>query len=190
MKRSTLVPFVACALTCSLLAACGDDDDGNARAPYVSGVTGTVMVSGLDENDLNRICTSLDAYVETEINFDQVAYVSCLPAAIVLGGTQKGCNEQLDSCMALFPKPITVEAQLRDQEVCFSDLRRCQATVSSLEGCLNVNLDLAFQILDSWSCNRAGEQDLQKAAARAMNTASACADIDASCNDFVSWNVD
>jgi hypothetical protein len=56
--------------------------------------------------------------------------------------------------------------------------------VSALERCVNVNLDLAYQILD-WSCDGAAENDLQQAAARAMDTASVCADIDASCQRFV-----
>jgi hypothetical protein len=177
-------------LCAALLGGCGDDDDG--RPVYRTGIsTPSVTVSGLDDTQLRRVCESLDVYVDAEISFDSIAYIACLPPAIVLGGgNEAGCKQQLSQCMSAFPEPIEIEAQVKDTNVCFADLRACQATVDALEGCVNVNLDLAFEILDSWSCSRAGDQDLQRAAARAMDTASACAQIDAACQRFAGFDVD
>jgi hypothetical protein len=166
-----------------LAGACGDDDE-EGRPAYVTGVSPTVTISDLDEPRLQQICESLDVYVDAEISFDSLAYIACLPPAIVLGGNAEGCKSELSRCMAAFPEPISIQAQLQDTRVCFADLRSCRATVSALERCVNVNLDLAYQILD-WSCDGAAENDLQQAAARAMDTASVCADIDASCQRFV-----
>lgn len=168
-------------LVCStlVLAACGDDDD--ARPRYQTGITVTGPVSGLNNGQLQQICSSFDAYVDTNVGFDQLAYIACLPPAIVLGGTKEACAQQLDACMAAFPQPIAVQAHVHDPQVCFANLQQCQATVSVLERCVNVNLDLAFEVLD-WTCSRAGDADLQKAAARAMDTANVCGQVDSACN--------
>jgi hypothetical protein len=152
---------------------------------FTTGVGPTVTVSGLDEPQLQRICESLDVYVDAEISFDSIAYIACLPPAIVLGGNPQGCMSELDRCMAAFPEPIAIQAQLQDTTVCFADLRACRATVAALERCANVKLDLDLQILDSWSCAGAAESELQRAAANAMDTISACAEIDASCQNFI-----
>jgi hypothetical protein len=162
---------------------CGDDDE-ERRPVFRTGVTPTVTVSGLDEPRLQQICDSLDVYVDAEISFDSLAYIACLPPAIVIGGDATGCRRELAECMAAFPEPITIQAQLQDTRVCFADLQACNATVSALERCVNVNLDLALQVLD-WSCDGAAQDDLQRAAVRAMDTASVCAQIDASCQQFV-----
>jgi hypothetical protein len=172
---------------CSLLAGCGDDDD--ARAPYQSGITVSAPVATLDTRQLQQICSSFDAYVDTNIGFDQIAYIACLPAAIVLGGTKEGCAQQLDACMAAFPQPVGVQAHVHDPDVCFANLQQCQASVSALENCVNVNLDVAFDVL-GWTCSRAGDADLQKAAARAMNTAQVCGHVDAACNQFATLGPD
>jgi hypothetical protein len=182
MNRS----WLCCALVLSALG-CGDDDEGSSRPRYASGVNDTnAGVSTLDTSDQRRICESLDAYVQTNISFDEVAYIACLPAAIVLGGSPEGCEQQLDDCMALFPEPIEIEARLQDQQVCSNSLVQCEASVAQLEGCINLNLDLALDIIDNWSCNGAADQDQREAAARAMDTATVCADIDAACNRFAS----
>jgi hypothetical protein len=178
-------------VSAALGTACGDDDS-QQRPAYSSGIsTPTVTVSGLDDTQLKRVCESLDVYVDAEISFTSVAYIACLPPAIVLGGgTKAGCESQLSQCMSAFPAPIKIEAKFKDENVCFADLRACQATVSALDRCVNVNLGLAFDILDNWSCDGAGDEDLQRAAARAMDTASACAQIDASCQHFAGFDVD
>lgn len=183
-QACTLAPFCAFALA-ALSASCGDDDEGvNRRPVFRTGVTPTVTVSGLDDPRLRQICESFDVYVDAEISFDSIAYIACLPPAIVIGGNPDGCKRELATCMAAFPEPIAIEAQLQDTRVCFADLEACNATVSALERCVNINLDLAFQVLD-WSCDGAGQDDLQREAARAMDTASVCAQIDASCQRFV-----
>jgi len=179
--------FALCALLvpCAALGAACGDDDGEGRPAYRTGVGPTVTVSGLDEPELQRICESLDVYVDAEISFDSLAYIACLPPAIVLGGSPQGCKDDLARCMTAFPEPIAIQAQLQDTRVCFADLRQCRATVTALERCVNVKLDVAFQILDNWSCDGAANEDLQRQAARAMDTVSACADIGASCQNFV-----
>jgi hypothetical protein len=184
---STRALFVSLSL-CGLLAGCGDDDDGGAaRTAYVSGVkppTSTATVSTLDEGDKRRLCTSLDAHVQANVGFDAIAYAACLPAAIVLGGDQKGCEARLADCMDDFPDPVVVDAHLQDESVCFRDLDQCKATVSALETCVNVNLDLVFDILDNWSCAGANNAADRKAATNAMDTANVCADLNAACNNF------
>lgn len=174
--------FLVC-FACVLLA-CSDDNE-SARPLYRSGVVAANMpVSGLQDAQFRQLCTSLDAHVQTEIGFEAISYIACLPAAIVLGGSPKGCEAQLDSCMNLFPKPIVIEAQLQDESVCFADLRECQATVAALETCVNVNLELVLDILQNWSCGDADAKAARDAAARAMDTANVCVDLDAACNRF------
>ena len=180
--------WLGCALILSIWG-CGDDDDGSARPRYTAGVSDmNAGVSTLGTGDQRRICESLDAYVSTNISFDEIAYIACLPVAIVLGGNQQGCEQQLDECMAAFPEPIEIQAQLQDQQVCSDTLIQCEASVAQLEGCINVNLDLALDIIDNWSCSGVNDQNQREAAARAMDTATVCADISAACNRFASLN--
>ncbi|MDH5671816.1 MAG: hypothetical protein OEZ06_06675 [Myxococcales bacterium] len=147
----------------------------SADAPLAS-----VRVSGLQDPDLEQVCQSFDSYVETYVSFDAIAYIACLPAAIVLGGSEEGCERQLEECMGLFPEPIAVQAATGPVEVCVDRLRGCDATVAEFEGCANVNLDLAVDIAENWSC-RGLDGDRIAEAARAMDTVSVCADVDAVC---------
>lgn len=164
--------------------ACDDDDDERPR--YRAGVDVEISapVASLGEREYERICRSFDAYVDTYVSFEQIAYISCLPAAIALGGDEQGCAELLDDCMAGFPEPIAVQARLRDTEICYSSLSDCRASVGELEGCINLNLDRALDIADNWSCSGADDEDLRAEAVRAMDTADVCADIDSACRDF------
>jgi len=169
---------------CLLLVGCGDDDDGPRRRIYSSGVGGSIEITTLGDNDLAQICETFDVYVEANVGFDAIAYATCLPGAILAGGDEKGCNALLDECMDGFPEPVTVQAQLQDQELCFDSLLDCQATVAELEGCINVNLGFVLDALDAWSCSGVDDEDLRAAAAKAMDTANVCADIDAACKRF------
>ena len=177
--------LVRVGLVLGALAGCGDDDEVRQRPVFRTGVSPTVTVSDLDDRDLRRVCESLDVYVDAELSFDSLAYIACLPLAIVTAGTPDGCERELSECMAAFPEPIAIQAQLQDARVCFADLQSCNATVSALEQCANVNLDLAFDILDRWSCDGAAQDDVQRAAAAALDTVSVCAKIDAGCQNFV-----
>jgi hypothetical protein len=170
------------ALVAAACLACDDDDE---RPRYRADVEVEVSspVSSLGERDRERICRSFDAYVDTYVSFDEVAYITCLPAAIVLGGDERGCEQLLDDCMENFPEPVAVQARLRDSEICYASLDDCRASVEELEGCINVNLDLALDIVD-WSCSGAEDDDLREQAARAQDTAQVCADVDAPCRDF------
>jgi hypothetical protein len=178
MKRALTLLLV-------LSAACDDDDEGRPRYRIDIGSPNDAEVSDLPEEDLDRICESFDVYVDTNISFDAIAYIACLPPAIVLSlGDRDSCQERLDSCTSNFLKPIEVEAQVRNRTLCYSTLRECRASVTSLEGCVNVNLDLALDILDNWTCGGAADDDLRDRAARAMDTVSVCADLDAACARF------
>jgi hypothetical protein len=85
--------------------------------------------------------------------------------------------------MDLFPEPIMIQAQLQDESICFSDLDQCNATVASLETCVNVHLDSIWDIL-GWSCAGASSSSNRQAAQRAMDTLNVCADLNAACNNF------
>lgn len=185
MSRSRAIYLLA-----FLVLGCDDDDEG--RPIYRSGVEVEVSspVAGLGNGELQQICQTLDVYVDTYVSFEAIAYIACLPGAIVLGGGPQGCERLLDQCMDGFPEPIQVQAELQNAEVCYTDLQSCQASVEELEGCINLNLDLAFEILESWTCSGAGSEDLRAEAARAMDTASVCADLDAACNRFATLGPD
>jgi hypothetical protein len=171
------------ALLAAALLACDDDDE---RPRYRADIEVDVSspVSSLGERDRERICRSFDAYVDTYVSFDEIAYITCLPGAILGGVDERGCEALLDDCMADFPEPVAVQARLRDTEICYASLDDCRASVDELEGCINVNLDLALDIAGNWSCSGAQDEDLRAQAARARDTAEVCADIDAACRDF------
>ena len=181
-----MTPSRTMTLVALLCLSCGDDDGERPR--YRADVESDLSspVSALPERELERICRSFDAYVDTHVSFDEIAYIACLPAAIVLGGSEQGCEQRLDECMALFPEPVAIRARLRETEVCYASLAGCRASVDELEGCINLNLDLALDIVSSWSCSGVRDERLRTRAERAMDTATVCADIDAACRDFAS----
>jgi hypothetical protein len=84
--------------------------------------------------------------------------------------------------MDLFPEPIEVRANAQTAELCVAQLASCQASVADLEGCINLNLDLVFEILDDWSCALYGDPQVEQQAQRMMNVVEVCADLDAACN--------
>lgn len=179
MKRTLTLLLV-------LSAGCGDDDgEGRPRYRVDVDVPNNTGVGDLDDDDLNRICESYDAYVDANVSFDSIAYIACLPVAIVTSaGNQDNCQRALDDCTENFPRPVDIQAQVRDRTVCYSTLRECGASVADLEGCVNVSLDLALDILDNWTCGSAADKELRDRALRAMDTVSVCADLNAACSDF------
>lgn len=166
----------------SLLVACDESD----REPYVSGVDQTAPVSTLNDEDLREICSTFDGYVNTYVDLDAVAYVACLPVAIVTSLDNETCESNLQNCMSLFPRPIQVSARAQSDEVCFENLKQCEATVEQLEGCVNVNVDLALNILDRLSCNRAGDPNYREMVRPMADTVNVCADVNDACNQFSS----
>jgi len=167
---------------------CGDSDD-DARPRYRAdlsdpAITEDTQVSMLGTTEREEVCRSYDAYVETYVSFEAIAYIACLPPAIVLGGNEEGCEQRLADCMALFPEPIEVRANVQAVEACVDRLGSCDASIVELEGCANVNLDLVLDIFDNWSCGGLNDDRIAEAA-RVMDTVSVCADVDDPCAEAV-----
>lgn len=142
----------------------------------VDGVDSADEVGDLTDRELAAICGEYTAYVRTEVSFDQLAYVGCLPAAIVLSqGDADRCLSLLDNCTSAFPDPIEVEVATSSTATCVDDLKRCDSQVIDLEGCVNLNLDLLFDILSNWTCGNNGEDRIAEAA-KLMDSVSVCAD--------------
>ena len=164
---------------------CGEDDASRPR--YDSGKSDETVVSMLDARQQAELCESLDAYVNTYVSLDAVAYLACLPLAIITTTTRETCNASLKDCMGLFPKPIEVSARAKSDALCFDTLDQCQATVAELEGCINVNIDIALRIFEQWSCDQVNDQDVRDMASNMAPNGGltrVCADIDAACNRF------
>lgn len=170
-------------LALSLLLACGDDDSGRPRyTVQITGVNGVMPVAGLGVGDQRALCQSYDAYVEAYVDLGSLAYLSCLPQALLLGGSREGCEQSLSQCVSAFPDPIAVRASANAVDVCVTELASCQANVADLEGCINLNLDLLFEILEDWSCALYGDDAVQTQAQEMMNLVQVCADLNAACN--------
>lgn len=173
---------VACwsLVSASALVAC----DESEREPYVSGVDQSAPVSTLNDDDLREICSTFDGYVNTYVDLDAVAYVACLPVSIVTSLDNETCESNLRNCMSLFPRPIQVSARAQSDQVCFENLKQCEATVGQLEGCVNVNVDLAVNILDRLSCNRANDPNYRAMVQPMADLVNVCADVNDACNQF------
>lgn len=180
-------------LSLTALCACAEADEGrpsfqievsdDGSDTAANNGTNDTRVSTLSDQDLRNVCASYSAFVDAEISFDTIAYASCLPLAIVLGGNRNGCEQRLNDCMAGFPQPISIRTQIQNDGVCLDSLRACNGTVAQLESCVNVNLGLVWDILDRFSCREINENSTQEAQT-VMNTASVCADLDARCTRF------
>jgi hypothetical protein len=174
-------------LLLTILTGCGDDEDGD-RPRYRSNVTvsSDTDVSGLDNDDRERVCASLYAHVDANVDFGVVAYAACLPESILLAGNQGECEARLSECMNHFPEPVTIAARFENPTVCVSNLRACDGvSVADLDACVNVNLDILYDIFDSLSCGGLSDAERNDAQA-AMDTLNVCAVASAACSDFVS----
>lgn len=178
--------FISSLLVLTILVGCGDDDD-DGRPRYRSDVTVSTdtNVADLDDEGRQRVCASLDAHVNAHVDFDVVARAACLPAAILFSGDQDDCERELEECVADFPDPITIAARFDDETVCVSNLRACDdIRVADLDACVNVNLDIIYDIIDRLSCG--GLSDAERNDAQAtMDTLNVCANVSAACSGFV-----
>jgi hypothetical protein len=182
--RALLSSLICLLALSSAVVGCGDDDDeGRPRYRSNVSVTTNTPVADLDDDDLREICASFDAHVQANVDLDVVAYAACLPGAILSSADEATCEAELQRCKDDFPDPITINARLEDETVCFSSLRACNASVADLDTCINVNLDIVYDLFDSLTCGGTSDREAQEAADRA-NAVNVCADISAACNDF------
>lgn len=166
--------LLVCAAALSLLA-CGDDKE--TRSPYSSGVQGQGPVSNLNDDELAKLCRSYDAHVNVNIGFDAVATVVCLPQALLFGGDQAGCRRLMAECKANQPPPVTATVRVTDERACVQNLRQCNQTVASLEGCINVNLTAVYNLIDGLTCGDYGSNR-----ARMADLVNTC--VDTGCKQF------
>lgn len=162
------------------LLACDED----RRPRYSSGVDEQTPVSDLSDDDLRQICSSFDGYVNTYVDLSAVAYIPCLPVAIVTSVSSEDCENRLHDCVSLFPEPIRVVARAQSDEVCFENLETCTASVGLLEDCVNVNVDLALTVFDRFSCDRAGDPNYRSSVQPMADLVNVCADVNDACNTF------
>ena len=111
----------------SLLACSASDDTRPLYTSNVVGAGSTLPVSNLSNAQAMEICRSYDAYVNANVDLDAVAYLACMPAALLTSATRAACQTNLQNCMAVFPKPIQVSAKAQTVQVCASTLAQCQA---------------------------------------------------------------
>ena len=79
----------------------------------------------------------------------------CLPTSLIFGlGSEESCESYLNDCVRDFPVTGQVSAQLANRAECISSLDTCDTSVVQLEGCVNFNLDLVYDILNRLSCRR------------------------------------
>ena len=164
---------------------CAESED-TQRVPYSAELDGNASdqsVSTLDDASLKQVCASYAGYVDTQVSFDAIAEAACLIPAIILGGTPQGCQQRLTDCMALFPTPISVQAQVQSDALCVDSLRACNGTVADVEACVNVNLDSLLGVLRNLSCSGLNANS-QAQANQVMDTLGVCGNLDAACTAF------
>jgi hypothetical protein len=171
------------------LLACGKSSDTRPR--YVSNVSGagtTQPVSNLSTAQATEICKSYDAYVNTYVDLDAIAYLACIPAALFTSATREACQASLQNCMAVFPKPIQVSAKAQNVQVCANTLAQCQATVGQLDGCINVNVDRALAVINTWSCDMVGNPSYRAMVQPTGGLVNVCTDLNSACGNFAQVN--
>ncbi|MDB4976670.1 MAG: hypothetical protein JWN48_5011 [Myxococcaceae bacterium] len=181
MKPSfSTLPAALAVASCLLSLGCGSDDN---EPLYSSGVDASKTGTKLSDDDKRQFCRSLDQHVDVVIGFEEVARIACLPTALLFGGSKAGCEQMLDNCAAGAPSPITVSARRSSEEqTCYTNLSMCEASVGTLEACVNVNVSLVRNVLETVTCARYGDTTAADRAARVMNTAGSCAGQSSSCN--------
>jgi hypothetical protein len=168
----------------TVIAAGCSAEQGPAARRYSSGVSAGAQVSTLDDKQLEQICETYDVYVNTEVDLTQVAYIACMPVAVFTTLTPEDCQISLKNCMSLFPTPIKVSAKSDDKRLCAQTLKQCQAQVSDLEGCVNVNVSRALDVANIWSCDRVKDAAYREMAGKQSELVNVCSNVNDACNGF------
>jgi hypothetical protein len=171
-------------------SACSDDPEPRPRYGAPEAIAGNSQVSTLNTEQKRELCASFDAYTSTYVDLSSVAYLACLPVAIWTTLDEAACRASLDGCVKGFPKPIAVSVTARDENLCFQSLAQCNATVAQLEGCANVNVDAALQVISSWTCARVTDPEVKAMAAPMADLVNVCADVNGACNQFATVGPD
>ncbi len=146
-------------------SACSDDDEG--PPPFRTSVAennaqAEAQAAELSDAQKRKLCDEYGAHVSANVDLNKIAYAVCLPTSLLFGGfTEESCNAYLNDCVGNFVVTGNVSAKLYDQRACIAGLDRCDLNVVELEGCVNVNLNLVYSILERLSCRRAGDADLE-----------------------------
>jgi hypothetical protein len=162
------------------LGACGDD---GANSVFSSGIDDRDKPAAtLDDKEKEQFCSTVETHVSVTVGLEEVMRIACAPIALLTSTSREACEELLDSCAKDAPK-IMLERQQREQE-CFDSLAECEADVSTLEGCVDVNVRALRTVLERISCARFGDSSVQDDIDEAR-TAAACAQAANSCRDAV-----
>lgn len=179
MKHFSIPQRLLALSTCLLGLACGHDDSGST---YNSGLPSTTTAATLSTDDKQQFCRTLDQHVNATVGFQEIARLLCLPSALLSGGSKADCEKFLDSCAAKAPAPITVDVRNTHEQACFNSLTSCEATVGTLEGCINVNVAAVRSVLETISCARVGDTAAANEVTSVMSTARTCAQSSQSCS--------
>jgi hypothetical protein len=163
---------------CLFASACGKDND---ETIYSSGLDEDKPASTLSDDDKRQFCSGLDNHVDVTVGFQEISRILCLPAAL-LSGSRAGCEQLLDSCSRNSANPITVQVRQSHEQVCYDSLSSCEASVSTLEACVNVNVSAVRSVLESITCARFGDQDAIQRTSAVMDTAAGCASSSRACD--------
>jgi hypothetical protein len=186
--KAIVSSFLVCAV------ACGDDD--NKTPVYTSDVDAgaDASVATLNDGQRQQLCSSRSSFLQTNVNADVVVDALCLASAIIVGGTPEDCNVTYNKCRANNGTGLGVGLDISltgtngsDRNLstvaCAQELADCQASVSDLEACVNVNTDIVYRILDTLSCHNAGDANATQEAER-LKGAGVCTKVGTSCGDF------
>jgi len=181
-----------------LAVACGNDKSGTPV--YSSGVDAgaDASVSTLNTDQRQALCSSREAFVQTNVNLDVVVQAVCLTSALIVGGTPDDCQATFDRCVANNGSDVGFGLNVGvtfngpgsnnnvSSVVCAQQLADCNASVSDLEGCVNVNTGIVYRILDTLSCRGAGQADTTNEAKtlRSNMGAGVCSSVGTRCGGF------
>lgn len=175
-----------CLAMLPLLAAgaCSDDEE-RKPPPFQSGVAADGPVAELSDADKRRLCDQYGAHLGAAVDLRQIAYAFCLPTSLLAGGfSEESCDAFLKDCVDNFPVTGRVQAGLNyDERACLASIDTCDVSVVELEGCVNVNLGLVYDILERLSCRRAGDEGL-RSEIDSLNVGSVCAQPNRACGSF------
>ncbi len=186
MVRAMKAPFLrTCLAVVPVLASSACSDDESRPPPFQTSVGadngGEVRVTDLSDEQKRQLCDDFGDHVSANVDLRQLAYAVCLPTSLLLGGvTEESCNAYLNDCIDNFVVTGNVSASLYSPAACRAGLELCDLQVVQLEGCVNVNLNLVYSILERFSCRRAGDADLQHDLDN-LSTAAVCAQPTRNC---------
>ncbi|MBL7661741.1 hypothetical protein JNK13_03210 [bacterium] len=152
------VRAIFCLLLLTLLSACGGGSEGTGV--YTTGLTKTLRISELSNSQVESACSAYTKFFTKFFSDPSSCYIDGLAETRTISSSNQAQN-QCEIIVQECSLDLDLNDTLKDLNPCdlqSLETRNCNATVAQYEACVNERSAKLGDLLDSLSCQEAGNQ--------------------------------